>query len=109
MQDASETHGVAGVSHKLTHVARAIGGRALAVEQREGITWERVQQIAELVLHGPQEECEPNQLPTSPSSLSPHALPSPSLGNRPPTFLLVATLFQPFVKFAMTSSSPQKK
>jgi len=31
MQDASETHGVAGVSHKLTHVARAIGGRALAV------------------------------------------------------------------------------
>jgi len=31
MQDASETHGVAGVSHKLTHVARATGGRALAV------------------------------------------------------------------------------
>ena len=31
MQDASETRGVAGVSHKLTHVARAIGGRALAV------------------------------------------------------------------------------
>jgi hypothetical protein len=24
----------------------------LAVEQREGITWERVQEIAELVLHG---------------------------------------------------------
>ena len=31
MQDASETRGVAGVSHKLTHVARATGGRALAV------------------------------------------------------------------------------
>jgi hypothetical protein len=28
----------------------------LAVEQREGITWERVQQIAELVLHGPEGE-----------------------------------------------------
>ena len=31
MQDASETRGVAGVSHKLSHVARATGGRALAV------------------------------------------------------------------------------
>ena len=31
MQDASETRGVAGVSHKLAHVARAMGGRALAV------------------------------------------------------------------------------
>ena len=31
MQDASETRGVAGVSHKLPHVARAMGGRALAV------------------------------------------------------------------------------
>src|SRR6185295_19454022 len=38
---------------------------------------------------------------------SPQALPSPSFGNRPPTFLLVFTLFQPFVKFAMTSSRPQ--
>jgi predicted small lipoprotein YifL len=31
MQDASEARGVAGVSHNLAHVARAIGGRALAV------------------------------------------------------------------------------
>lgn len=31
MQDASETRGVAGVSHKLAHVARTTGGRALAV------------------------------------------------------------------------------
>jgi predicted small lipoprotein YifL len=31
MQDASETRGVAGVSHKLSHVARTTGGRALAV------------------------------------------------------------------------------
>src|SRR6185295_11234332 len=30
-----------------------------------------------------------------PSSLSPHALPSPSFGKRPPTCLLVVTLFQP--------------
>ena len=28
----------------------------LALEQREGITWERVQEIAELVLHGQQQE-----------------------------------------------------
>ena len=27
----------------------------LAVEQREGITWERVQEIAEIVLHGQEE------------------------------------------------------
>ena len=32
-----------------------------------------------------------------PSSLSPQALPSPSFGNRPPTFLLVVTDFQPLV------------
>lgn len=31
MQDASETRGVAGVSHKLAHVARTMDGRALAV------------------------------------------------------------------------------
>src|SRR5262245_3104917 len=42
-----------------------------------------------------------------PSSLSPQALPSPSFGNSPPTFLLVATLFQPLVKLAITSSRPQ--
>ena len=30
-------------------------------------------------------------------TISPHALPSPSFGNRPPTFLLVATVFQPLV------------
>src|SRR5512143_300449 len=42
-----------------------------------------------------------------PSPLSPQALPSPSLGNRPPTFLLVCTLFQPLVKLAITSSRPQ--
>src|SRR3954469_6722200 len=42
-----------------------------------------------------------------PRSLSPQALPSPSLGNSPPTFLLVVTVFQPLVKLAMTSSRPQ--
>ena len=31
MQDASEARGVAGVSHKLAHVARTMDGRALAV------------------------------------------------------------------------------
>ena len=41
MQDASETHGVAGVSYKLTHVARAIGGRALAVALTVALLTER--------------------------------------------------------------------
>jgi predicted small lipoprotein YifL len=31
MQDASGARGAVGVSHKLTHVARAMGGRTLAV------------------------------------------------------------------------------
>jgi hypothetical protein len=35
----------------------------LAVEQRDGITWDRVKEIAELVLHGPQERAEPNVEP----------------------------------------------
>ena len=44
-----------------------------------------------------------------PTCLSPQALPSPSLGNSPPTDLLVASWPHMLVNTAMTSSSPQKK
>ena len=40
---------------------------------------------------------------------SPQALPSPSLGNSPPTDLLVSTCAHMLVNTAMTSSRPQKK
>src|SRR5215510_13366205 len=44
-----------------------------------------------------------------PSFGSPQALPSPSLGNRPPTILLVGSAPHMLVNTAMMSSSPQKK
>ena len=47
--------------------------------------------------------------PGKPRPLSPQALPSPSLGKRPPTVFFVCTDFHPATKFAITSSRPQKK
>jgi len=44
-----------------------------------------------------------------PRAGSPHALPSASFGNSPPTTLLVGTDFQRLVNTAITSSRPQKK